>query len=294
MPPHIQLLLAYILHPLYDNSSFSTDGVRRCVGVLSGRGRRELGKATRGLPLEAFRELFGSTGDCVWNLYRKTHWPPPSAAVKGVAIATAGTPLGLFAQWLGQQLVDHFMEEAQRPSQNAAAPPAAPRKQPRVKSHPQGGTPGSKKSVSTSAGLTNGFLPPAARVLGPGRVPETTTPQRALQPGIQSTVPMGQASARHCDGAAFRPQRDLWTVRPARYSLDAHLPNEQRSVTVTPRISPGAAPAAAVSPRSSAAAPKLPALRAARGMGRAARVGAAVLQLAALVAAWARGCDDPS
>ena len=134
------------------------------------------------------------------------------------------------------------------------------------------------------------FLPPAAQASDSVHMLDDLPPQRALaelQPGMQCRFAIGQPWVRHSDGAADLPQRDLWAARPARYSLDAHLPNE---LTFAPRRSLGAE----VPPRSSAGAPLLPPLRVARGVGRAARVGAAVLQLADLVAAWAWGGRDDS
>jgi len=88
------------------------------------------------------------------------------------------------------------------------------------------------------------------------------------------SIPVGQLSARHSDGDAFRP---LQAMRPSRSSLGSQLPMTQCSVTVTPRCSIGAT----TSPRCSAGAPKMPPLRAVGGLGRTARAGVAILQLAA-------------
>ena len=125
------------------------------------------------------------------------------------------------------------------------------------------------------------FLP-SGPILDYVRKVVKTSPQRRvqanLQPEIQSGfLPIGQLSARHSDGAACRPQLAVQDMRTARASLGEQVPMAQCSVTFTPRRSLGAA----MSPRSSAGAPKLPPLRAIGGLGKAARAGAAIFQLAA-------------
>jgi hypothetical protein len=127
------------------------------------------------------------------------------------------------------------------------------------------------------------FLPTGPILDYVQKVVKTSLPQRLqakLQPEIQSGfLPIGQPSARHSDGAACRPLRALQHIpgRQARASLGSQLPMAQRSVTTMPRSSLSGS----VAPRCSAGAPKLPPLRALGGLGKAARAGAAILQLAA-------------
>ena len=110
--------------------------------------------------------------------------------------------------------------------------------------------------------------------------------KQQLPPEMQpELLPTNQLVGRSSDGAAFRPGvRALQDNRPARSSLGSQLPMARCSVTGTPRSSLGAA----VSPRCSAGAPRMPPLRAAGAMGKAARAGVAILQLAAHAAASAR------
>ena len=91
--------------------------------------------------------------------------------------------------------------------------------------------------------------------------------------------------SRHTDGDSYRPSPSPLAVRSSRPSAGTAVPLPQCLVAgSTPRSSLGAA----MVPRCSAGAPRMPPLRAVGGMGKAARAGVAILQLAAQAAASAR------